>query len=254
MPNNYDDIIDSMRATQQATGTQPTNKYDDLVDSLKVQQQNDQARAAMAISLQSNENADVAARNARLAKRYNTSPDVVAAYPQEFKDRMALEMARDTLAKAPKLQQHINDNPQAGAIIHDDLDNAAALEQAMKPQQYMTAWEGPDQTPTMRERISNYWRNVFGQPSVEEDRRAKREAEATAILSARKYNPNLTEDEAFESSRKAIGGMSPAAQIAAERLIDSATFGAGIRGRFGSSHHSARTEHDCKGARYRWRC
>jgi hypothetical protein len=56
---------------------------------------------------------------------------VVAAYPQEFKDRMAMELARSTMNGAPQLQQRIANQPQTAAIIHDDLPNAAGVEKSL---------------------------------------------------------------------------------------------------------------------------
>jgi hypothetical protein len=77
------------------------------------------------------QNPDQAAVHQALAKRYNTTPDVVAAYPQEFKDRMALELARSSLQDAPQLQQRSPASRRPAAIIHDDLPNAAGVERAL---------------------------------------------------------------------------------------------------------------------------
>lgn len=216
-------IIEEMKRQQGETGTAP--QADPVIEQMKALTQASHAQAALAVSLSSSENADVAARNATLAKRYNTTPEVVSAFPQEFKDRMALENARASLNNAPRLQDTINANPNTAAIIHDDLHNASSIEQTVRPQQYMSEWTAPEQGETLRERMSNYWRGLFGMQSVQEERRGKREAEANAIRVGRMGNPDLSENEAFEVSRKAVGGMSPAAQIAAERFIDSATFG-----------------------------
>ena len=87
--------------------------------------------AALAVSLQTEDNPDTAAQHLAIAKRYKTTPDVVARFSPEFKQRIALEMAQQTLASAPKLAARLSNNPQAGALLHDDLPNAAATENAI---------------------------------------------------------------------------------------------------------------------------
>ena len=75
--------------------------------------------AALAVSLQTEDNPDTAAQHLAIAKRYKTTPDVVARFSPEFKQRIALEMAQQTLASAPKLAARLSNNPQAGALLHD---------------------------------------------------------------------------------------------------------------------------------------
>lgn len=123
----YDEIIAQMKAEQSVTGTGPS-PYDNVAQDMARASQQSASRAAMVVGVQSTQNPDQAALHSALAKRYNTSPQVVSQFPQEFKDRMALEMARSNLKDAPKLQDTINANPNTAAIIHDDLPNAAAVE------------------------------------------------------------------------------------------------------------------------------
>lgn len=126
MPD-YDAIVAGISLPP--AGASP-NPYDAAARGL--QADNDQAagRAALAVSLQDTK-PDEAALNQQLAQRYNTSPDVVAAYPQEFRDRMRLEMTRSALEGAPQLAQRIANNPQGVAVLADDVPNTAAVEKTL---------------------------------------------------------------------------------------------------------------------------
>ena len=131
----YDDIIEQMKQSQAATGaapaapSAPANPYDSVIQQIKFDAQQSQARAATIVAASSTENPDTVAQNIALAKRYKTTPDVVATYPQEFRDRMTAEMTRQSLANAPKLQQYINDNPTSAGAFHPDVPALSALEQ-----------------------------------------------------------------------------------------------------------------------------
>jgi hypothetical protein len=122
----YDDTISQMKQSQAQTDSNP---YDDTINQLKDQAQQAQARAAIAVSTAATENPDTAAQNIALAKRYKVTPDIVATFPQEFRDRMTLESARQNLANAPKLQAHINDTPGAAGALHPDVSAMSQLEQ-----------------------------------------------------------------------------------------------------------------------------
>jgi hypothetical protein len=124
MPN-YDDIVAGMSAPPAA------NKWDGAVQMLDDQQRDAGSRAALAVGMASTGNPDQAALHNALAKRYNTTPEVVAAYPQEFKDRMAVELARSNMQDAPQLQQRIANQPQVVSVVHDDIPNAAGVERAV---------------------------------------------------------------------------------------------------------------------------
>jgi hypothetical protein len=129
MPS-YDDIAAQMRVAQ-GTPASPPNPYDDVVGQMRDDTAQTAARATLNVGLQANQNPEQAAVHQALARRYNTTPDVVAAYPQEFKDRMAMELARSSLQDAPQLQQRLAGQPQTAAIVHDDLPNAAGVERAL---------------------------------------------------------------------------------------------------------------------------
>jgi hypothetical protein len=125
MAADYDNVVAGMSA-QPAAG-----KWDKAVQQFGSQQDDAGSRAALAVSLSADQNPDQAALHKALATRYNTTPEVVAAYPEEFKQRMSLELARSNMQAAPKLQQTLANQPQTAALIHDDIPNAAGLEQAL---------------------------------------------------------------------------------------------------------------------------
>jgi hypothetical protein len=124
-----DPILDRMRADQEARST----GMDPVLAQMRDMQDQAHSQAALTVAVQADQNPDQAAIHGALAKRYNVPVDVVAEFPQEFKDRMALELARSTLDKAPQLQQRIVQQPQTAALIHDDLPNAAGIERVLTP-------------------------------------------------------------------------------------------------------------------------
>jgi hypothetical protein len=130
MPTNYDNIVAGMAARQAAMGTAPT-RYDKAVGLMQDENESAAPRAAFAVGLAGDEDPDEAASNLAIAKRYNTTPEVVGAFPQEFKDRMRMELARSAMRDAPQLQQRIANQPNTAAIIHDDLPNAAGVEKSL---------------------------------------------------------------------------------------------------------------------------
>ncbi|HQR02481.1 MAG: hypothetical protein JSR19_06950 [Proteobacteria bacterium] len=215
----YDDLVDEVFPAAPTPGAAP-NPYLQTIDDIDQQQR---ARAALTVGLSVGSNPDKSAANAVLARRYNVPPEVVDTFPEEFKQRAVTEAAKAALRDAPTLARSIADNPALARVIHDVVPGTAAVEQAVRAFPEMTAWDAPEQGPTYRERLSNWWRGLFGAPTVEESRRAQQAAEATAILVSKR--PGMTNDEAWEASRQAIGGMSQIPQIAAERFVDSATFG-----------------------------
>ena len=144
--------------------------------------------------------------------------DAQRQYKMATTDTNALVANSPVLSKFLTVQEHAN-------VVHDDLDNASAIERTAKAAAVpvMSEWSGAPQGETYRERLSNWWRRQFGAQSVQDERRGQQEAEANAILASRR--PGVSDDEAWQASRQAIGGMSQIPQIAAERFADSATFG-----------------------------
>jgi hypothetical protein len=124
-----DPILERMRADQEtrATGMDP------VIQQMRDMQDQTHSQAALTVAVQSQQNPDQAAVHNALAKRYNVPVEVVAEFPQEFKDRMGLELARSALDQAPQLQQRIVQQPQTAAVIHDDLPNAAGIEHVLTP-------------------------------------------------------------------------------------------------------------------------
>ena len=196
------------------------------------------------------QNPDQAAQYQHLAKYVGVPVETVQAQPEAIKQQAALQaMDANRLATDyPTLGKYLVD-PNNAAKSHDDIAPLAAVEGATKalpvpnnpPPDFN---EGrsfvalPDQTPTLRDRLANWWAGVVGGPTAEQQRQQQGAAEANAILAARKSDPSLVppanatpaqitelNNKAWEQSRNAIGGMSQVPQIAAERFVKSASFG-----------------------------
>lgn len=123
----FDDIIEQMKSDQAATGTAPTP----MDDAVRQMQEQDRAQASLAVSSSIDANADRAATNRTLAAHFNVAPEVVDRYPDEFRQHMATQIAHDTFANAPVLQRQVNENPALAPVIHDDVQNAAAIERTL---------------------------------------------------------------------------------------------------------------------------
>ena len=105
--------------------------YDGLVAQLATQQR---ATAATAVGYAVNDNPDRAAVNQVLARRYGTTPQVVDAYPDEFRTRALTEAVRSSLDGAPTLEAAINAQPYLAKIIHPEVPQVAQIEKTLAPQ------------------------------------------------------------------------------------------------------------------------
>ena len=123
---NYDDLVQEVQSAQPPVDTTP---YDAAAIQLAEQER---AQASLALSASINQNADEAARNRDIAKRYNIPATVVDTFPEEFRQRAATEIAQETLAQSPMLQRQITDNPAVAPVIHDDVQNAAMIEKTVR--------------------------------------------------------------------------------------------------------------------------
>lgn len=113
-------------AAQLGNEKEPTaNPYDDII---KQQKEDFHAQAALTVGLSFDKDPKREAENLTIARKLGTLPDVVAAYPEEFRQRMATQYAHDILTDAPKLQAHINDNPVSAAVSQNDLHNLSGIE------------------------------------------------------------------------------------------------------------------------------
>jgi hypothetical protein len=196
-------------------------------------------------------NADQAARNIQLAKYTRAPVSAVQADPVEAQRQAAMQQmdAGRIASEFPHLAKYLTD-PDNTSQSHDDIPQLAAVEQTAKalpsvpPTQQAPSFDEPHfsalppVTPTIRDRLTNWWASVVGGPTADEQRRQQGAAEANAILVAREANPALVppadatpaqikalNDQAWEASRQAVGGMSPAAQIAAQRFLTAASLG-----------------------------
>ena len=102
-----------------------TNPYDDII---RQQKDDTHAQAALTVGLSADKDPKREAENLTIARKMGTLPDVVAAYPADFRQRMATQYAHDILTDAPKLQAHINDDPVSAAVSKDDLHNLSGIE------------------------------------------------------------------------------------------------------------------------------
>lgn len=168
---------------------------------------------------------DKAARAQAVGKTLGIPTQSVMAYPEDPERQLKVQQANPSnlVQTSPTLAQNLV-NQNTANIIHDDLPNASGLERGLRSAPTFQKWDAPDDTPGMRDRLSNWWRGVFGQPTVQEDRTAQRSAEANAIIASRRAGVT-GDDAAWEASRKAIGGSSRIPDIVAEKFIDSATLG-----------------------------
>jgi hypothetical protein len=193
------------------------------------------------------QNPDQAAQYQHLAKYVGVPVETVQAQPDAIRQQAALKSmdADQMVSDYPTLAKYMTD-PNNAAKSHDDIAPLAAVEQAAKalPGKPAPNYAGeyamalPDQVPSLRDRLVDWWARITGGPTAEQQRQAAGAAEANAILAARARNPALRpqpgatlaqidalNNQAWESSRQAIGGMSQVPQVAAERFLNAATFG-----------------------------
>ena len=168
-------------------------------------------------------NAEEAGRAVQVGKQIGLPAAAVETDLPHYEAQAKAQANSQIVASNPVLAKWIAANPDAARTASDDFQNLDGIAKAAQAGPQMTAWSEPDQGATYRERLSDWWRGLFGAPSVADSRRGQSEAEANAILSGRQ--PGMTDDQAWESSRQAIGGMSQIPLLAAERFADSASFG-----------------------------
>ena len=86
------------------------------------------SKAALSVGMSSEDDPQRAALYSQMAKQYHTTPEVVAQYPEEFKQRYATEIAHQHLSESPVLSSTIANNPSVAAIAHPDIPNLAQTE------------------------------------------------------------------------------------------------------------------------------
>lgn len=197
----YDSFVDQL-ATE-GSATPEAGAYDEAVDALRGQST---ARAATLVGLSIDANADRAATNRVIARRYNTTPEVVDKHSDEFRQRAATESARAILDKAPRLRDHLNEDPDLARVLHRELPQMAQLEQAA---------QGPvlrADNPSYGQRLNDWWENLFGIP-------ARQRAQAMNALAAQDANVSLGQ------AREALGGMDESLTQGAGKFANLASFG-----------------------------
>jgi hypothetical protein len=195
----------------------------------------------------SGKSADQAAEYQHLAAFVQVPVEAVHQDPDSIKAQAAVrQVDADALTtNTPALAKYLTD-PNNAAKSHDDIAPLAGVERAAKtlPGAPAPNYGGqmlvalPDRVPTLRDRLVDWWAGITGGPTAEQQRQAAGDAEANAILAARARNPALRpaadatpaqidalNNQAWESSRQAIGGISQFPQMAAERFINTATLG-----------------------------
>lgn len=118
----YDDIEQQIKS---GASTSSASTYDDVEQQI---QQQDNRRAALAVAFSSSSNPEQAAWHAEVAKKYQTTPEVVAQMPDRFKEDMARQDSETLFANFPKLRDHIAEYPQRAAVSKDDLHNLSGIE------------------------------------------------------------------------------------------------------------------------------
>ena len=194
----YDDIVAQMKEDQSSITPSP---YDDVAKQIRQQAEASRAQAAISVGSSINSNPDRAGMNRAIAKKYNTTPEVVDHYPDEFRQRMSVELARDALKQAPKLEQSINADPTIAQVMHDDVPNTAALETVM------TEWK-----PSIGERLHAWINDAFNVPQREQARAMNTYAAKKAGLDG-------------GQARDAVGGMSEILGQFGSKLYNVGSFG-----------------------------
>ncbi|WP_426116311.1 hypothetical protein [Massilia sp. PWRC2] len=193
------------------------------------------------------QNPDQAAQYQHLAKYVGVPVETVQAQPDAIKQQAALKSmdADKMVSDYPALSKYMVD-PNNVAKSHDDIAPLAAVEQAARavPTSPAPAVSGPmmvattPAAPTVRDRLVDWWASMVGGPNAQQQRFQQQAAEANAIMAARASNPELRpkagatqaqiddlNNQAWEQSRQAVGGMSQIPQVAAERFLGAASLG-----------------------------
>jgi len=77
-----------------------------------------------------------------LADQFGTTPDIISAYPDDFRRKALANLTAGTMQNTPELAKFITDNPSRGAVMHSTLDNTAATEQATQRRLHESRWSG----------------------------------------------------------------------------------------------------------------
>lgn len=200
MSDPYEQVVAGM-ATQQKQ-QEPADPYEGIVDQMAGDQR---GQAALSVGLASSNNPDQAAQYAQIAKQLHTTPQAVAAFPDDFKRFVATSQAREAFGQAPALGNYVGQHPNVAAVMHDDLANAATLEQMSGP--VMKAWQ-----PSIGQRITQWWDGLFNLP-------ARRRARAANQIAAQ--DAGMTPGQ----ERDAVGGISEMPGQAASKFLHTASFG-----------------------------
>ena len=119
----YGELMDSDKGIEKST--EMSGMYGSLMDD---EVEVSRKRAALAVAFSSSNNSEQAAWHADVAKKYQTTPEVVAQFPDQFKEDMARQNADDLFKQFPKLRDHIAEYPQRAAVSKDDLHNLSGIE------------------------------------------------------------------------------------------------------------------------------
>lgn len=87
-------------------------------------------------------NPDEAANHVKMARRFGTSPDVVASDPARFKQRAAVDDAQGVFDVSPRLTGFLAGNPRNAQVAHDDLGVLGGIETYMRNLTKQRAVEG----------------------------------------------------------------------------------------------------------------
>lgn len=234
---------DEAQQQKSARASQPDDVYASMAADEATQR-----HAALSASLRQAVpvNPDKAAKLNTIAQATGVPVDVVGRNEEELAAQAKVKQLQSAISASPFLARQMSD-PEFAKLAHDDVPNLTAAQQAMKAltpasdavqpgQQYFEAL--PDRAPTLREQLNDWWASKFGGLTAAQKEQQRGAAEAVAILAARKADPALVpaagatpaqikalNDQAWEQSRQAIGGMSQVLDVGVERAVKSATFG-----------------------------
>ena len=198
MSTNVDPIAASMAAS--LSGNTAPAGVDPIAAAMRREAT---GQAAYTVADQAGTSADRAVQDQRLAKRYKVPVDTVAAFPEDFRRHALMEDARNNLANAPALADHINQNPGSAPVVGPDLPGMAQQEQ------FLSEWK-----PSIGERITDWLRQTFT-PGLDARNRAAAANETAAAVN------HMTPEQA----RAAVGGGSEIPDQAIGGLVHGASFG-----------------------------
>lgn len=101
---------------------------DPVIAQMDAEEERQRVNAALAVAFSSSTPPQQAAWHSEVAKKYQTTPEVVAQFPDQFKEDMARQNAETLFKQFPKLQAHIAENPQNAAVSQHDLHNLSGIE------------------------------------------------------------------------------------------------------------------------------